>query len=180
MTVTTATTTKSPLLFQSGGYIWSDEVKEVIEMLNYAYAHWMQPLAVVNPYRWTSSDFAPHLTTHVSGTDNPVYKFMIYIPPDYATIQLSATYDVHASTTSGIDLDYVVGSASGTLQCDTDETESSVDISTSTSGTGWRLCSLHDRKDNTLEGGANYFLNFRIQVKEVADASIPAPPSGDF
>lgn len=184
--------TRSPYLYQAMTEIFSDDVQHVVEALNYAFARNEQPLLVVNPTGQTSTDFNPHIERRVSSVDDPFYSFWIYVPPDYADgdLTISACCRVDASTTSGLDVDYTIGAATGTIQCDTTLVESTATVSIDTAmgggggytdADGWLLCDVDVRKDVPADGGTdNFLVSYVIQIDPRTVGEIPDPPSGDF
>lgn len=79
MSVSKTSTIISPYRFFTGQHVFTDDCKKVAQQLNYTWSRAQAPLAIVNSFSYSSSDFNPHLQDRHYTSNTYVYDFFIWV-----------------------------------------------------------------------------------------------------
>lgn len=97
---TTSATISPTQHFAIGRPVLIESCQAVVHQLNYTYDTYIPPLAVVNMYGQSSSDFNPHGDGSHYTSLTYVYDFMVYVPAIYGDKYLRLGHTALVPTTS--------------------------------------------------------------------------------
>ena len=179
MAKTVTSSTLSPYRFAPGLGIFSEDIKSVVEQLNYSAARCpaVHVSLVTDGQGWGSngSEIPTHLVEFPDdGVQVEVYRFRIWVDADTQDISVGAQC-THAAGQTG-DVEFEVGAGGATIgYVATDTTELTGTDATADTGTGWLTVRILVTNTSAVPAAGNTLDCIRIEDEIIAATDLPSP-----